>query len=113
MPSSTELLPVTPLQSEGAEFSWFGLRRYANAQSLPRISRPSSAQAQTIPSKDEAKQAAEILKQFADAEQTFWAHNSDKIEREIERTQSKVKIHQLGKQRDLCIRRSLVRQRAR
>ena len=114
MSSSTELLPVTPL-TESAEASWFGLRRYANAQSLPRDPLdPSSAQAQTIPSKDEAKQAAEILKQFADAEQTFWAHHSDKIEREIETYAIQGQNSSAWQSSGIfVIRRSLVRQRAR
>jgi hypothetical protein len=48
------------------------------------------------PTAVEKKQAVEILKQFGDAEQMFWQHNSEKIEREIERTQSKVKVYSLA-----------------
>ena len=96
---------ITPLVSEGAEFSWFGLSRYGSTgggKSLPRFSHPTAELAVTIPTAAEKKQALGILTAFAEAEAVYWLHNSEKIEREIERTQSKVTIHQLGKKLDLC-----------
>ena len=97
--------PKTPIVSENAEFSWFGLARYGSTgggRSLPRFAPPTAELAVKIPDKTEKARALAILSAFSEAEELFWLHNSEKIEREIERTQSKVTIHQLGKKLDLC-----------
>lgn len=62
-----------------------------------RFSHPSAALARTIPTAAEAKQAAEILKQFAEAEEVFHANDRGATRAEIGRKFRVEKIFDLQK----------------